>query len=75
MTDDEKLIDEINKHVQMAEAIRPNTMDRAALTDLLRYRFPHRNADDIEDQLIVAWQKHSLFWTSGSGRPSRSARG
>ncbi len=75
MTDDEKLIDEINKHVQMAEAIRPNTMDRAALADLLRYRFPHRNAGDIEDQLIVAWQKHSLFWTSGSGRPARSARG
>ena len=71
ISDDEELTAEIDRHVQMARAIKPHTLDRMALADLLRHRFPHRTAGDIEEQLIVAWQKHDLFWTSGSGRPAR----
>ena len=71
ISDDEELTAEIDRHVQMARAIKPHTLDRMALVDLLRHRFPHRTAGDIEEQLIVTWQKHDLFWTSGGGRPAR----
>jgi hypothetical protein len=62
MTDDDRLLTEINAQAEFAYQSRPKMSDALALARALECDFPHRSVDEIEKKIKSVWRAKGLFW-------------
>lgn len=62
MSDDTRLMEEINAHAEAAEERRTIFADLGAVAISLAAKYPHRSAAEIEEKARAVWRSRDLHW-------------
>ncbi len=60
--DDDLLMKEINNQAEIAFRAIPNHQNISAIAAMLAKHFPHREEEDIKEQLKGVWRSRQIFW-------------